>query len=67
MVCLDQGSCSGGGRSTVGQLHLCWLEAGVANDDFLVPAPRPFIEASIEMAERLAPSHGSCHGLMKAP
>jgi hypothetical protein len=39
----------------------------MANDDFLVPAPRPFIEGSIEMAAQPAPSRGSCYGLMEAP
>jgi hypothetical protein len=45
---------------------LCWLEAGVANDYFLVPAPRLLIEALIEMAGRLAPSRGSCRGAEEA-
>jgi hypothetical protein len=39
---------------------LCWLEAGVANDYFLVHAPRPRIEALIRTAGRLAPSRGLC-------
>jgi hypothetical protein len=37
---------------------LCWLEADVANDYFLVHAPRPLIEALIRTAGRLAPSRG---------
>ena len=48
-------------------VHLSWLEAGVANDDFLVHAPRPLIEASIEIAEQLAPRHGSCRSALEAP
>jgi hypothetical protein len=40
----------------------------VANDDFLVPAPRPFIEASIEIAEQPAPRRGLGHlGLERLP
>ena len=40
----------------------------MANDDFLVPAPRPFIEASIEIAEQPAPRRGSCQlGLERLP
>jgi tetratricopeptide (TPR) repeat protein len=38
----------------------------VANDDFLVPAPRPFTEASIEIAQQPTPKRGSCHGPMEA-
>ena len=34
-----------------------WLEAGVANGCFLVHAPRPLVEASIEMAEQLRIAH----------
>jgi hypothetical protein len=41
-------------------------EAGVANGCFLMHAPRPLVEASIELAEQLAPSRGSCHGLVEA-
>ena len=37
---------------------MCWLEAGVANDYFLVHAPRPLIEALARTAGRLAPSRG---------
>ena len=43
-----------------------WLEVGVANDCFLVHASRPSSEASIEMAERLAPSGGACRGAVAA-
>jgi hypothetical protein len=39
------------------------LEADVANGCYLVHAPRPPIETSIEMAEQLAPTGGSCHGV----
>jgi hypothetical protein len=45
---------------------LCWLEAGVANDYFLVHAPRPLIEALIRRAGRLAPSRGFCRGVGEA-
>ena len=53
-------------RSTVGVLCLNWLEAGVANDDFLVCASRPLIEALIKTAGRLAPSRGSCRSVTDA-
>jgi hypothetical protein len=33
---------------------------------FLVHAPRPLVEASIELAEQLAPSRGSCAGVVGA-
>jgi hypothetical protein len=36
------------------------VEAGVANDYFLVHASRPVSEALIRPAGRLAPSRGSC-------
>jgi len=39
------------------------LEADVANGCYLAHAPRPPIETSIEMAEQLAPTGGSCHGV----
>ena len=42
---------------------MCWLEARVANDDFLVHAPRPLVEALIGTAGRLAPSRGLCRGV----
>jgi hypothetical protein len=42
------------------------LEAGVANDYFLVHASRPVIEALIRTAGRLAPSGGACCGVMEA-
>jgi hypothetical protein len=42
------------------------LEAGVANDYFLVDASRPLIEALIRTAGRLAPSGGSCRGVVEA-
>jgi hypothetical protein len=42
------------------------VEAGVANGCFLMHAPRPLVEASIEMAEQLAPTGGSCHGIVEA-
>jgi hypothetical protein len=38
----------------------------MAYDCFLVHAPGPFVEATFKMAEQLAPSRGSCHGLMAA-
>jgi hypothetical protein len=41
------------------------LEAGVANDYFLVHASRPPTEASIEMAEPLAPDRGARHGAVQ--
>jgi hypothetical protein len=61
-----RGSCPGRGRSTVGALRLSWLEAGVANDDFLVHAPTPPIGTPIEVAQRLAPSRGLCRGVAGA-
>ncbi len=42
------------------------MEAGVANDYFLVDASSPVSEALIRPAERLAPSRGSCLGVMEA-
>jgi hypothetical protein len=45
---------------------LCWLEAGVANDYFLVHAPRPLVGALIRTAGRLAPSRGLCRGVGEA-
>ena len=42
------------------------MEVGVANDYFLVHAPRLLMEALIEMAGRLAPSRGSCRGVEEA-
>jgi hypothetical protein len=33
------------GGLQLGALHVSWSEAGVANDDFLVHASRPLIEA----------------------
>jgi hypothetical protein len=42
------------------------LEADVANGWFLVHAPRPLINAPIEVAEQLAPTGGSCHGVVGA-
>jgi hypothetical protein len=44
---------------------LFWLEAGVANGCFLAHAPRPPIETSIQMAEPLSPTGGSCHGVVE--
>jgi hypothetical protein len=38
------------------------LEGGVANDYFLMHAPRPLIEALIRTAGRLAPRCGSYRG-----
>jgi hypothetical protein len=43
------------------------LEVGVANGCFLVHAPRPPVDAPIELAEQLAPSRGSCGGVVGAP
>jgi transposase len=60
----DQGSCPGRGRSTVGVVHLSWLEVGVVSGCFLVHAPRPLIETLIRTAGRLAPGCGSCRGLV---
>jgi len=62
----NQGSCRSRGRFTVGCIALKWLEAGVANDSFLVHASRPVIEALIRTAGRLAPSGGSCRSLVEA-
>jgi hypothetical protein len=45
---------------------LFWLEADVANGCFLAHLPRPPIETSIQTAERLAPTGGSCDGIMAA-
>jgi hypothetical protein len=45
---------------------LSWLEVGVANDYLLVDSSRPLAEASIEMAEQLAPRCGSCRGVVEA-
>jgi hypothetical protein len=42
------------------------LEVGVANDYFLMHSSRPPTEASIEMAEQLAPSCGPCRGVIEA-
>jgi hypothetical protein len=42
------------------------LEAGVVNDYFLVHAPRPPIETSIETAEQLVPNRGSYRSVMEA-
>jgi hypothetical protein len=42
------------------------MEAGVASGYFLVHAPRPPVETSIETAEQLAPNRGSCHGVVEA-
>ena len=47
-------------------LSLSWLEVGVANDYFLMHSSRPPTEASIEMAEQLAPRCGSCRGVVEA-
>jgi len=38
------------------------VEAGVANDDVLVHAPRPLVETLIVTAARLAPRRGVCRG-----
>jgi hypothetical protein len=43
-------------------LRLYWWRLGVANDDFLVHAPRPLVETLIMTAARLAPSRGLCRG-----
>ena len=61
-----QGSWRSRGRFTVAALRLCWLEVGMANGWFLVHTPRPLINAPIEMAEQLAPSRGSCRGVVGA-
>ena len=45
---------------------MCWLEAGVANDYFLVHAPRPLIEALIRTAGRLASTRGVVRGVAGA-
>ena len=45
---------------------MCWLEVGMANGCFLVHAARPLVDAPIEMAEQLAPSRGSCCGVVGA-
>ena len=45
---------------------MCWLEAGVANDYFLVHAPRPLVGALMRTAGRLAPSRGLCRGVGEA-
>jgi hypothetical protein len=42
------------------------LEVGVANGWFLVHASTPLVDAAIEMAEQLAPSRGSGHGVVEA-
>ena len=42
------------------------MEVGVANDYFLRHAPTPLVEASIELADQLAPSRGSCRGVVGA-
>jgi hypothetical protein len=49
-----------------GALRWSWLEAGVANDYFLVHASRPVVEALIRMAGRLARSGGSCRSVVEA-
>jgi hypothetical protein len=43
-----------------------WLEVGVANDYFLMHSSRPPTEASIEMAEQLAPRCGLCRDVVAA-
>ena len=45
---------------------LVLVEVAVANGCILVHAPRPLIEAPIEMGERLALSRGSGHGVVGA-
>jgi hypothetical protein len=45
---------------------LVLVEVAVANGCFLVHAPTPLREAPIEMAEGLALSHGSGHGVVEA-
>jgi hypothetical protein len=62
-----QGSWRSRGRFTVAALRLCWLEVGMANGCLLLQPPRPLMEASAELAERLAPSRGSCAGVVEAP
>ena len=47
-------------------LSVSWLEVGVANDYFLMHSSRLPTEASIEMAEQLAPRCGSCRGVVEA-
>jgi hypothetical protein len=47
-------------------LSVSRLEVGVANDYFLMHSSRPPTEASIEMAEQLAPSCGPCRGVIEA-
>jgi hypothetical protein len=42
------------------------LEVGMANGCFLVHAAMPLVDAPIEMAEQLAPSRGSCCGVVGA-
>jgi hypothetical protein len=42
------------------------VEVAVANGRFLVHAPTPLREAPIKMAEGLALSHGSGHGVVEA-
>jgi hypothetical protein len=42
------------------------VEAGVVNGYFLVHAPRPPIETSIETAAQPAPSRGACPGVVEA-
>jgi hypothetical protein len=43
------------------------LEVALANGCFLVRADEPLVDASIEMAEQLAPSCGSCRSVVGAP
>jgi hypothetical protein len=67
VICLRSGCRSRAAGLQWGlDVWLPWLEAGVMNGCFLVHAPRPLIEASIEMAAQPAPSRGSCHRLVEA-
>jgi hypothetical protein len=42
------------------------LEVSVTNGWFLFHAPRPPVEAPLELAAQVAPSHGSCRGVVEA-
>jgi hypothetical protein len=66
VVCVDQGVVSGPRALYSGSVARVLLEAGVANDYFLVHAPQPVIEAVIRTAGRLAPSRRSCRGVEAA-
>jgi hypothetical protein len=63
VVRLDQGVVSRPRALYSRGVALVWAGGRVANDDFLVHAPRPLVKALIRTAGRLAPSRGLCRGV----